>query len=300
MSPRVDRPASRRAEDVGLRAPAPAATRVLLLLVGLALLSGGAAADELDAAAGDTAAPATTSAEAADDLDLPPLSLPKPLAVRPIAPSDLPPPNVFARRSQPLGPGVHFNMAPGHLDHRDHGAYRAIIEREAAASGVPPELADAVMAVESSYNPATVGADGEIGLMQVMPGTARMLGFTGSMAEFAVPEINIHYGVTYLAAAWRLARQDICTAAMKYRAGLGEARFSVLSVNYCIRVRAHLAARGVVVTGTVPEPTFGQLFAVSATHRRSVLGRGAGTVNFAALNAKLRDLTDRIALRSLR
>ncbi len=299
MSPRLDMPVRRRGGEFGARATAPA-TIWALILVGLALLSGRAGADEPGVAPGETAAPAATLAEVADDgagdSDLPPLQLPIP--VRPVAPFDLPPPNVFAARSRPLT--VHFNIAPGYVDHRDRGAYRAIIEREAAASGVPPELADAVMAVESGYNPATVGAAGEIGLMQVMPGTARMLGFTGTMAEFAVPEINIHYGVTYLAAAWRLGRQDICAAAMKYRAGLGETRFSVLSVNYCIRVRANLAARGVAVTGTVPEPTFGQLFAVAATHGRSVLGRGAGTVNFAALNAKLRDLTDRIALRSLR
>jgi soluble lytic murein transglycosylase-like protein len=269
-----------------------------LALVGFALLTGQAAAEEADRTASETVPRATALAEAADDLDLPPISLPKPIALRPIAPSDLPPPNVFAARSRPLG--VHFTTAPGHADYRDNGAYRAIIEHEATALGVPPEFADAIMAVESSYNPATIGADGEIGLMQVMPGTARMLGFTGSMAEFAAPEINIHYGVTYLAAAWRLGRQDICTAAMKYRAGLGESRFSVLSVNYCVRVRAHLAARGVLVTGTVPEPTFGQLFAVAPSRGRSVLGRGGGAVNFAALNAKMRDLTDRIALRSLR
>jgi hypothetical protein len=63
--------------------------------------------------------------------------------------------------------------------------------------------------------------------------------------------------VRYLADAWRLARGDICTAAMKYRAGHGETRFSVLSVRYCERVRQHLASVGFPVTGVLPEPTFG-------------------------------------------
>jgi hypothetical protein len=36
-----------------------------------------------------------------------------------------------------------------------------------------------------------------------LPSTARLLGFAGSNAELAVPETNIHLGVTYLAQAWR-------------------------------------------------------------------------------------------------
>jgi soluble lytic murein transglycosylase-like protein len=92
--------------------------------------------------------------------------------------------------------------------------------------------------VESGYNPAAIGGVGEIGLMQILPSTPRMLGFAGSNSDLAVPATNIHYGVTYLARAWRLAGGDLCTAVMKYRAGHGETRFSYLSVNYCLAVRA--------------------------------------------------------------
>jgi soluble lytic murein transglycosylase-like protein len=135
--------------------------------------------------------------------------------------------------------------------------FRTIARREALARGLPPEMADAVMRTESAYRADARGAAGEIGLMQVMPPTARMLGFTGTAAELADPETNIALGVRYLAEAWRLAKGDICTAAMKYRAGHNERRFSVLSVQYCIRVRSHLASVGYQVTGLVPEPTFG-------------------------------------------
>ena len=110
----------------------------------------------------------------------------------------------------------------------------------------------------SGYNPGAIGGVGEIGLMQILPSTARMLGFSGSLADLAVPETNIHYGVTYLAAAWRLAGGDMCTAVMKYRAGHGETRFSFLSVNYCLAVRSKLMARGFHVTGNVPVATFGE------------------------------------------
>jgi len=135
--------------------------------------------------------------------------------------------------------------------------YRAIARTEAERRGLPPEMADAVMKVESNYNAAARGKDGEYGLMQVMPPTARMLGLDGPIENLAEPETNIRLGVRYLADAWRLAKGDICTAAMKYRAGHGETRFSALSVQYCLRVRAHLASVGYAVTGSVPEPTFG-------------------------------------------
>jgi hypothetical protein len=171
-----------------------------------------------------------------------------------------------------------------------HASYRALIEKEAAGTGLAPEIAEAVMAVESGYNPAAIGGVGEIGLMQILPSTARMLGFTGGNADLAVPATNIHYGVTYLARAWRLAGGDLCTAVMKYRAGHGETRFSYLSVNYCLAVRSKLAARGFRVTGTVPVATFGEAGSGggSAGCRRRCLGGGRiGSVNLAALNTRL-------------
>jgi hypothetical protein len=171
--------------------------------------------------------------------------------------------------------------------------YRALIEKEAAQSGLAPEIAEAVMAVESGFNPAVIGGAGEIGLMQILPSTARMLGFAGTLADLAVPATNIHYGVTYLAEAWRRAGGDLCTAVMKYRAGHGETRFSFLSVNYCIAVRSKLAARGFRVTGSVPVATFGE--AGPGPGRgcgRKCFGGGSrvGQVNLATLNTQLSTL----------
>jgi hypothetical protein len=148
--------------------------------------------------------------------------------------------------------------------------YRAIARVEAEKLGLPPAMADAVMRVESAYNPAARGKDGEYGLMQIMPPTARMLGHEGPIENLAEPETNIRLGVKYLAGAWKLANGDICTAAMKYRAGHGERRFSVLSVRYCERVRTHLASIGYPVTGILPEPTFG--FKADTTRMGIVIG----------------------------
>jgi soluble lytic murein transglycosylase-like protein len=165
--------------------------------------------------------------------------------------------------------------------------YRALIEKEAAQAGLPPEIAEAVMAVESGYNPDAIGGVGEIGLMQILPSTAAMLGFRGSLAELAVPETNIRYGVTYLGKAWRLAGGDLCTAAMKYRAGHGETRFSVLSVNYCLAVRSKLAAQGFRVTGSVPVATFGEPGRSGGCGRKCLGVSHMGSVNIAALNTRL-------------
>ena len=121
---------------------------------------------------------------------------------------------------------------------------RALLEKEVQNTGLPADIADAVVHVESDYNPSTIGSVGEIGLMQIRPETAAMLGFRGSNEDLAKPEINIHYGVIYLSKAWRLANGDLCRALMKYRAGHGEEIMSPLSVEYCRRARNHLAALG--------------------------------------------------------
>ena len=183
---------------------------------------------------------------------------------------------------EPVSPPA--SASPPATDPRSR--YRALIEKEVRSVNLAPEIAEAVMAVESGYNPGAVGSAGEIGLMQIMPSTARMLGFAGSLSDLAVPETNIHYGVTYLAQAWRLAGGDLCTAVMKYRAGHGETRFSYLSVNYCLAVRSKLAARGFRVTGNVPVATFGEGGRGGGCSRKCLGSRVSG-VNLAALNTRL-------------
>ena len=148
--------------------------------------------------------------------------------------------------------------------------FRSIARREAIAQGIPFELIDAVMWVESRHNPRATGRDGEIGIMQILPSTAKFLGFRGHIAQLRKPAVNIHFGTRYLAGAWRLAKGDICTAVMKYRAGHGESRFSVLSVRYCKNVRRHMAKAGFEVTGEVPKPTFG--FRTAGAGKRGTKG----------------------------
>ena len=123
-------------------------------------------------------------------------------------------------------------------------AYAALITYEAERRGLPPALGHAVATVESNWDPAAQGADGEVGLMQVLPSTAAMLGFHGDPAELADPATNIRLGVTYLSGAWFLAGGNLCNALMKYRAGHGEDAMSPRSADYCERVRQYLVSVG--------------------------------------------------------
>ena len=135
--------------------------------------------------------------------------------------------------------------------------FKAFATCQAAHYGLPPALAHAVIEIESRFNADAKGADGEVGLMQLMPATARMLGYRGSLQDLGDPATNIMLGVRYLAGARKLARGDLCSTLMKYRAGHNETRFSVLSVRYCERARAILAREGLEVSGPLPIPTFG-------------------------------------------
>jgi soluble lytic murein transglycosylase-like protein len=82
--------------------------------------------------------------------------------------------------------------------------FRDVILQEARRAGLDPALVNAVVRVESDYRADTVGAAGEIGLMQVLPATARLLGFMGSDRELAESVTNIRLGVTYLTRAGHL------------------------------------------------------------------------------------------------
>jgi Transglycosylase SLT domain len=120
--------------------------------------------------------------------------------------------------------------------------YGQLLTAEAIRRNIPPALADAVATVESQYDAGARGASGEIGLMQVLPSTADMLGFRGDLVQLADPATNIRLGVQYLAGAWEATGGRLCDTLMKYRAGYGTTTMSLRSAVYCRRALDYLAS----------------------------------------------------------
>ncbi|MFB9978549.1 lytic transglycosylase domain-containing protein [Mesorhizobium kowhaii] len=122
------------------------------------------------------------------------------------------------------------------------GQYSAIVARYAASYGVPVSLAHAVIRVESNYRPNMVGGAGEIGLMQIKPATARMMGYNGSAKGLFDPDTNIKYGMKYLAMAQDLGGGTTCGTILKYNAGHAATRMNPVSAAYCSKVKVQMAA----------------------------------------------------------
>ena len=119
--------------------------------------------------------------------------------------------------------------------------YEPLIERYASMNGVSPALVHAVIQVESNYKPYSKGRAGEIGLMQIKPATARLMGYAGTTTGLFDPETNIKYGLKYLAKAQRLGGGSTCGTILKYDAGHGAKRMNPVSSDYCRKVKKRLA-----------------------------------------------------------
>ncbi|WP_407941266.1 lytic transglycosylase domain-containing protein [Mesorhizobium xinjiangense] len=115
--------------------------------------------------------------------------------------------------------------------------YSDLIARYAKNYGVPVQLANAVVHVESNFRPNVRGSAGEVGLMQIKPATARMMGYSGSVKALFDPETNIRYGMKYLAQAHKLGGGSTCGTILKYNAGHGAKRMNKISSAYCAKVK---------------------------------------------------------------
>ncbi len=120
--------------------------------------------------------------------------------------------------------------------------YRAMVSRYALSNNVPLPLAHAVIRIESNYRPNARGAAGEIGLMQIKPATARMMGYRGSAKGLFDPETNIKWGMKYLGKARKLGGRTTCGTILRYNAGHGAKRMNPVSAAYCAKVKRKMAS----------------------------------------------------------
>lgn len=96
-------------------------------------------------------------------------------------------------------------------------AYDDLIDTHAEANGLNPVLVRAVIEAESAFDAQAVSRVGAMGLMQLMPGTARELGVTDPFD----PNDNIRGGTKYLRALLDRFDGDVRLALAAYNAGPG-------------------------------------------------------------------------------
>jgi soluble lytic murein transglycosylase-like protein len=94
-------------------------------------------------------------------------------------------------------------------------SYQSIIQSIALKHGVDAELVHSVIAAESNYDPWAVSPKGALGLMQLMPDTAKQYGVKNTFD----PAQNIEGGVKYLKDLIRLFNSKTKFVLAAYNAG---------------------------------------------------------------------------------
>jgi soluble lytic murein transglycosylase-like protein len=97
-------------------------------------------------------------------------------------------------------------------------ALRASINHWADQYKVPRTLVHRLAIRESTHNPAARNGP-YYGLLQILPQTARGMGFTGAPNDLLNADTNLKYAVKYLRGAWMLSDGSQDTAVKWYSSG---------------------------------------------------------------------------------
>lgn len=120
-------------------------------------------------------------------------------------PDDVPQQEALTTRATPLYP----NETP---------ELRRLIEAAARENDVPVALVQRVIVRESTHRPGARNGP-YYGLMQILPATARTMGFRGQPSDLLDAETNLRYAVRYLRGAWLLSDGSHDRAVMWYARG---------------------------------------------------------------------------------
>lgn len=95
---------------------------------------------------------------------------------------------------------------------------RGLINDTAALYAIPPALLHRVVQRESGYNAAARNGP-YYGLMQILPETARTMGYDGPIEGLLDAETNLRYAGAYLRGAWLVSDGDMDQAVRWYASG---------------------------------------------------------------------------------
>lgn len=149
--------------------------------------------------------------------------------------------DLFDRAGAPdVGSGFSRGRLTDHLPHWPAGrwrfaweaafprAFESVVRREAAAAGIPPSLVWGVMREESAFIVDARSPTGALGLMQLMPATAKEVArgtpYTPDEASLKRADVSVALGAKLLGALRRSFAPNVVLAIPAYNGGPGAVR----------------------------------------------------------------------------
>jgi soluble lytic murein transglycosylase-like protein len=117
------------------------------------------------------------------------------------------PPQILPESTRPVSPRLDGSPLDSSL--------RRLVHHLAQEHDIEPRLVQAIVAVESNYNPQAVSRTGALGLMQLMPSTAARYRVTNPFD----PRANVEGGIRYLKDLLRLFPGQLRHVLAAYNAG---------------------------------------------------------------------------------